>query len=208
MSAITSRTQILTLLSQVVPQQDLATLRSPGQPALEGTFFAPERRSIPFLSRSERMRPRPGVPLEARISGEAGTFRFFTQLFAFEGSGRLRLALPATIEVQALAQTQVPENTQLEIEIGGSWIAAPLVSLDPTGVTFVFSALVSRLTPRRRVRGRLILGGGPPAPVVVEVSSVQVAPGTGERLAHTRFLMLPTPAATWLKQACGDRRVA
>ncbi len=75
----------------------------------------------------------------------------------------------------------MPERTSLQIEMGETWVPVPLISLSPSGVTFLYSTLTTRMVPGRRVRGRLILGGSQPLPVQVEVCSVQVAPGTGER---------------------------
>lgn len=203
MNTITSGSRILDLLTRIAPDQETATLRSPGQPAMPGRFFPPERRSVPFMADQRALKPRPGVPLEARIEGEAGAFRFFTQLFVFEGSGRMRLAMPATIEVQRLATAHVPPETFLQIDVGGSWVDAPLVALDSSGATFLYSALAMRLAPQGRVRGRLLVPGGALAPVHLEITGVQVAPGTGERLATTRFASAPSSVIRWLRSEEG-----
>ena len=186
------------LLAAILPQQDRATLRSPGQREVEGALFSPYRRRIPFLPRTRALRPRAGVPLKVRTEGEAGSFSFLTQLIGFEASGRMLLALPATVTQETLARQELPEGTELELFVDDEWLPAPLVRLDEHGAAFTYSAYVARLIQGRRVRGRLSAMGAPPMPVLIEIQSVQVAPGTGERIAQARFVAMPQGLRRWV----------
>ncbi|MCP4806342.1 MAG: hypothetical protein GY913_35070 [Proteobacteria bacterium] len=204
MSTLTSQSQIIQLLSEVLPQQESATLRSPGQPPIPGTFFAPERRSIPFLTFEKTLRPRAGVPLE----GDAGAFRFYTQLFAFEGSCRMRLAMPATIEVRRLAR-QVRARAHLAPDrdgrdLGPGAAHQPQPQRGHVPVQHAHDAHGPRSSgprpadPRRKPAaprpGRGVLGPG--------------RPRHRRALALTKFLVIPPAAERWLRQATGLSEVA
>ncbi|HJN76596.1 MAG TPA: hypothetical protein QGF58_21885 [Myxococcota bacterium] len=186
------------LLAEILPQQDYASLRCPGQPDLDGALFAPYSRRIPFLGRARALRPRAGVPLKVRSQGAAGSFSFLTQLVGFESSGRMLLAVPATVTRESMGRTRLPSATELELFIDEEWVPAPLGRLDHRGVTFTFSAIFARHIQGRRVRGRVSASGARPLPVLMKIESVQVAPGTGERIAQARFVDLSAGHRRWI----------
>ena len=186
------------LLAEILPQQDYASLRCPGQADLDGALFAPYSRRVPFLAHARALRPRAGVPLKVRSQGAAGSYSFLTQLVGYEASGRMLLAVPATVTKEPIGRTSLPSGTELELFLGEEWVPAPLGHLDHRGVTFTFSVLFARNIQGRRVRGRLSASGARPLPVLMEIESVQVAPGTGERIARARFVDLSAGLRRWI----------
>jgi len=109
------------------------------------------------------------------------------------------LAMPANVTQQAVARQELPEGTELQLLCDGDWIIAPIARLDSRGITFLFSAYVARLLKGRRVRARLDCSVGPRQPAVLEIDRVQIAPGTGERIAQARFIALCSPLRAWLQ---------
>lgn len=108
------------------------------------------------------------------------------------------LALPVSIDRDCIGKQTLPDGTRMELKVGDEWAETSLVTLDEHGASFTYSAFVANLIGGRRVRARLSASGSPALPVLLEIETIQVAPGTGERIAQARFVAMPLGLRRWV----------